>query len=486
MRALTGLTRRVKSGVAENLSLILLFMAMTGAQTLVPVGNPVGRDDLLPWMMVTLSIATFLRGFPIGGTHHPQLTRQHTRTGAFMRSIAMLLVPLACLFWHDATFLSEPLYLAIAAAVTLGTPVMLAMARHEGRTAWSPPGPKGIMRWVLFLFALPLFCLALGFVGQLGIPIISEVTVPSILVGLVFVVTATIARRPQDARQRRAAGRKDGQAWTPDRFPVLLAFLGPGFGMALLILLFKVLGDMVRPLDFTQAFIGVAHVCVWAAVIWPRPVAVARACLLWEVVPTGGSDKTTDGEAVGFEKPTEGALRFNPNKTRRINLVHAWVVPVREARIGDLDDPIRDLWPKRAPFVPQHVLGEASFEPDPITLQTQDKEITVRLQSGQDVQQLDAGDVQTRRLVILRAYVPMKLRRSKRKATYRWDQKVPEGTMQILDASVDTATLQNGDILISSSEGVARAYEIEIGAPIYSRYEAEAFRPPQLEDYVKV
>lgn len=66
MRALTGLTRRVKSGVAENLSLILLFMAMTGAQTLVPVGNPVGRDDLLPWMMVTLSIATFLRGFPIG------------------------------------------------------------------------------------------------------------------------------------------------------------------------------------------------------------------------------------------------------------------------------------------------------------------------------------------------------------------------------------------------------------------------------------
>jgi hypothetical protein len=148
MRALTGLTRRVKSGVGENLSLILLFMAMTGAQTLVPVGNPMGRDDLLPWMMVTLSIATFLRGFPIGGTHHPQLTRQHTRTGAFMRSIAMLLVPLACLFWHDATFLSEPLYLAIAAAVTLGTPVMRARARHEGRTAGSPPGPKGIMRWV--------------------------------------------------------------------------------------------------------------------------------------------------------------------------------------------------------------------------------------------------------------------------------------------------------------------------------------------------
>ena len=486
MRRLQGLIRQVRSGVSENLSLILLFMVMSGLQTLVSVSNPVGRDDLLPWMMITLSIATFLRGFPIGGIHHPQLTRQHSAWGAFTRSIGMVLVPLACLFWHDASFLSEPVYLLIAAVLTLGTPIMLAFARHEGRTAWSPPGPRGVIRWALFIVGLPILCLALGFVASLGLSKISDIAIPSLLVGVAFVVTATIARRPQDARQRRAAGRKDGQPWSPDRFSVLLALLGPGLGMALLILLFQVVGDLVRPLDFTQAFIGVAHVCVWAAVIWSRPTAVARACLLWEVVPTGGSDQTEDGEAVGFEKPTEGALRFNPNKTRRINLVHAWVVPVREARIGDLDDPIRDLWPRRAPFVPQHVLGEASFEPDPVTLQTQDTEITLRLQSGQDVQQLDAGDVQTRRLVILRSYVPMRFRRNKRKSTYRWDQKVPEGTIQILDASVDTATLQTGDILISSSEGVARAYEIEIGAPIYSRYEAEAFRPPQLEDYVKV
>lgn len=486
MSTLRAIFRRARRGVLENIGLLVLFMLLTGAQTLVPVGNPLGRDDLMPWMMLTLAIATALRGYPIGNGPHPQLTVQHTKTGRIYRTIAMSVVPLTCLFWHDATAVKEPAYLIVGSVLTLVTPIFLALGRHEGRTAWTPPGPKGVVKWVSFLVLLPLFCLGMGFVRRLGMPIVSDVVVSSVMLGLSFLVTATIARRPQDNRQRRAAGRKDGKAWTPDRFPFLLASLGPGIGMALLMLVFKVLGDAVRPLDFTQAFIGVAHICVWAAVIWPKPIAVARACMLWEVVPTGGKDNTTDGEAVGFEKPTEGALRFNPNKTRRINLVHAWVVPVREARIGDLDDPIRDLWPKRPPFVPQHVLGEAAFEPDPLTLEVQDEEITIRLQSGQDVQQLDAGDVQTRRLVILRAYVPPNLSRRKRKATYRWDQKVPEGTLQVLDGTVDTATLRDGDILISSSEGVARAYEVEIGAPIYSRYDAEAFRPPQLEDYVKV
>ena len=69
--------------------------------------------------------------------------------------------------------------------------------------------------------------------------------------------------------------------------------------------------------------------------------------------------------------------------------------------------------------------------------------------------------------------------------TYRWDQKVPAGTVQIIDATTDTVTLMDGDVIVSSSEGVARAYEVEIGADIYDRAEAEAFRPPQLEDYVK-
>ena len=48
MRRLQGLIRQVRSGVSENLSLILLFMVMSGLQTLVSVSNPVGRDDRSP------------------------------------------------------------------------------------------------------------------------------------------------------------------------------------------------------------------------------------------------------------------------------------------------------------------------------------------------------------------------------------------------------------------------------------------------------
>ena len=41
-----------------------------------------------------------------------------------------------------------------------------------------------------------------------------------------------------------------------------------------------------------------------------------------------------------------------------------------------------------------------------------------------------------------------------------------------------------GSILVHSTEGIARAYELEIGAPVYDWEEAMLQRPPQLEDYV--
>ena len=63
---------------------------------------------------------------------------------------------------------------------------------------------------------------------------------------------------------------------------------------------------------------------------------------------------------------------------------------------------------------------------------------------------------------------------------------MPDATVQIVDANTETLTLTDGCVIVLSTEGVARAFELEIGAPVYELNEAIGFRPPQLEDYVKV
>lgn len=54
----------------------------------------------------------------------------------------------------------------------------------------------------------------------------------------------------------------------------------------------------------------------------------------------------------------------------------------------------------------------------------------------------------------------------------------------MVDASTTELRLRDGDILILSTEGVARAFELEIGAQVLDRAEFGHQRPPQLEDYV--
>ena len=56
--------------------------------------------------------------------------------------------------------------------------------------------------------------------------------------------------------------------------------------------------------------------------------------------------------------------------------------------------------------------------------------------------------------------------------------------VQIMDATTDRIHLRSGDLIVVSTEGVARAYEVECGAPIYYP-EMATFRQAQIEDYVK-
>ena len=46
-------------------------------------------------------------------------------------------------------------------------------------------------------------------------------------------------------------------------------------------------------------------------------------------------------------------------------------------------------------------------------------------------------------------------------------------------------SLENGSIIVLATEGVARAFEVEIGAPVYRLPDASGL-DPQLEDYVEL
>jgi hypothetical protein len=92
----------------------------------------------------------------------------------------------------------------------------------------------------------------------------------------------------------------------------------------------------------------------------------------------------------------------------------------------------------------------------------------------------------TLRMVVLRPFLEPGESRKSQIRTYTWERTVPDATVQTVDANTQRLLLTNGCVIVLSTEGVARAYELEIGAPVYQLNEAINFRPPQLEDYVKV
>jgi hypothetical protein len=288
--------------------------------------------------------------------------------------------------------------------------------------------------------------------------------------------------RVRNLRQRKSAGRRDGEAYFPGLFRLLLALLGPAVGLYLLQQLYLAMfGELF---NFDQSFVIALHVVGWTAVIWQRPVPIAVYCMLHEVMPYGGIDGKGD-TALSFEEVPEGSLRINPLKLRKTRAVHLWKVPVQAARIEDLDDPVRMLWSRPTPPLSSHVMGEACFEPDPITKKPQTEEITIRIRGGSDVSSVGQGNAQSRRLVVLRAFPVPGTSSERHLTTYRWDKGIAEQCVQIMDATRDRVSLRSGDLIVLSTEGVARAYEVECGAPVYYCPEMATFRQPQIEDYVK-
>ncbi|HMV65373.1 MAG TPA: hypothetical protein PKA64_00890 [Myxococcota bacterium] len=469
----------VLRGVARNVDLLAIWLALLVAALFVPVTHPLARADLLPWMVLTLSVVGFIRGRRFGAGPHPMLTPRVDTVGSLAMRVAYAAAPWALLFVYDAARFFDAKYLGYAAAACGVLIIAEALGSAAGQTAWQPVRGAPVVETVSGAVFLIAGVAGAGYLTRVGRDMIM-VTAPAraLVIGLGFLAIGLIAARIQNHRQRVAAGRKDSTPYRSLKFPAFLAVFGPTYT-------FSVVFVIVRGLDFDQSFVASLLVVVWAAIVWAEPSPIMVSCVLHEVLPTGGADpRPTGGQAQGFDAPPEGALRFSPLRTRRTLVMHPWLVPVRSSRIAELDDPVRPLWDEPPPLLTDHILGDAAFEPDPITRQDQWEVLTIRLRGRADVQSM-GGDAQTRRMVILRAFPAPGTSGNTRLATYRWEELVPEQTVQVLDPTTEVAQLRDGDILVLSAEGVARAFEIEIGAPVYRVADALQFRAPQIEDYVE-
>lgn len=473
---------RLAATLRDNADLVGLLWALVATQSLVPPGHFLARPDLAPWLTLSLSIAALLRGRAIGDGPHPMLSRQRTGIGRTMRRLGQALIPWALLIWAETGRTRSVTAIGAALGLTALAAWLLSTSRQEGRTAWNPPGIADPL--VAMLSSLLAVGAAVG-IGRwqrllIDTPLASWIGPPALL-GLGFLCVGAAGGQLRNLRQRVRAGRRDGKGFVPSLFKPALALIGPSVGLWALLVL--VAGPVVAQTSYGAAFVASLHVVAWAAIVWPRPTPIAMACLLHEVVPAGGADRREGDGARSFHQPPAGALRLHPLQIRRTRSVHPWYVPVRGNRIGDFDDPIRPLWPSPPTPQPAHVLGDAAFELDRITGRPQTRHVTLRIRGRDDVMELSAGDVQSRRIYVVRAFPPIGGSRRRVPSTYRWDQPVPESTLQLVDAATESVDLCDGSILVLSSEGVARAFQLEIGQPILPGEERAGFRPPQLEDY---
>ena len=466
----------------RDLPLIALGWLLLAIQPVVPLGHPLARPDLVPWVTLALTVAAFLRARTIGEGAHPMLTPRQATMPRFARRVAAAAVPVVLMAWYEAGRSSGRETMLVAIGASVAVVALRWLANEDGQTGWKPQGRPS---WVIWLGTAGSTVAVAAIGGRLdrvwGEGLMTGVGA-SMLVGCAFLGASLTHGRAVHLAQREAAGRKDGKPYRPPLFHPFLALFGPSVGLWGLIQLYMAL---FGPFGFEQAFLGGLHVVAWAMVLWAPPPPVAVQVLLHEVVPTGGDDEEGGEAAADFDRPPEGALRLNPLLLRRTLAIHPWLVPVQGQRIGDLDDPIRPLWLRPPPPPPAHALGEAVFQPDPRSGRLQLSTISIRVRGQVDTSHLSGGDVQARRLVVIRPFPSETWLRPRATTTYRWERALHPDAIQALDGATATLTLRDGDILVTSTEGVARAYEVEIGAVVPAGHPMTLGRLPQVEDYSK-
>lgn len=508
MRLLRGLWKRAKALLTEHQDLVGWWWVLVAAQALIPPSSDLLRADLLPWMAVALAGAALLRVQPLAEGPHPQLRPQRSAMLGWINRAGAVLVPLSML--AVAEYAREPGSLTGRVAAGLGAAVLLArlLSEGDGRTGWRPPGLAGV-RVGAGLLAVLVPGVLVGWIAdavQAGGPntpvgrALAALPIPAglyealaggLYAGLAFFALGLYTTRPEHAEQRRAAGHRDGGPYRPALHPFVFAAAGPLVGWVLvrvgaevLPLLLPIMGVETagQGLGGSFAYAAALHVVVWAVVLWRPATPVAVYCLLREMVPSGGADPSgTDGD---LERSPVGSLRLHPLDIKPTRTVHVWVVPVARARVGELDDPVRPIFPEHGSPLSGSALGDASFALDPDTGGVQVATITVRLRGHEDTTALREGDVQVRRIVALRAWPPPGRPRRLLPPTWRWEAPIHADTFQEVDAATTELLLWDGSLVVLSSEGVARVYEVEIGRPIRSWHDLDG-RVPQVEDYAR-
>ena len=480
----------ISRGVQGNMDLLVLWILLMAVQPLVPVEHLLARPDLVPWLMFCLAGAVILRGRRYGDGPHTSLTKRYSSSAFLLSKGGMVGTLLALLWWYDLGVSFDvvrtqsqgwvPLVVRPVGATVVSL-LAIRLSRAHEQTAWNPAGVSSGLLWTTGVVLTIMGAITIGRLER-SVP---EFHSESLLLGLGFLAVGLVVGRAQHLRQRLRAGTKDNRSYRPTIFGYVFSSFGSAFGLWALYFIQDQLG-LGDQVTFELAFVPAAFVVAWSGVVWTKPTPIAVTCLLHEIMPAGGGDKMISTTATPFDETPEGALRINPLEIKRILSTHPWLVPVKASRVPELDDPIRPLWPRREPPVAYHVLGGASFEPCKYTNKEQWDEITIRLKGSDDVGSLSGSAATTRSIVVMKPFLQPGTPKRKRITTYKWEKPVWEASIQHVDATTETLSLEDGCIIVLATEGVARAFEVEIGAPVYRLPEASGFRPPQLEDYVEL
>jgi len=479
----TATIHKARRRLLEQRDLLALLAVLVVAQPLVPLGHPLADDALVPWTALAVGGAALIRGRAPGPGAHPSLTPHRDRLGAVCRQLSLGLSPVVVLGLFEAARTGAVTLGASAAGLGFLAGVLRVLGQRDGQTAWRPQGSALWPRWVGVVVGLIGGSLFLGALEALVDLDLAPVT-RALALGLAFLSVGLIAGDPVHALQRAAAGRRDGKEVRRDPAPHLLAGLGPTISWLCVGGLYQLIGD----LDFGQAHIVALHAVAWAGALWLKPLPAAMTVLLHEVVPAGGVDRSATAAARAFDEPPDGSLRVSPLRVRRTRLVRPWIVPIKDARVSGLDDPARPLWSQNVPSAITHVLGDARFEVDPDAREPQRHTITVHVHldaPASGLANLGKDHQQFARVVVLRPHSSAPGRDHGRHTLYAWDPRLPADAVQILDGQTRELQLRNGDVVVVSSEGVAYAYELEIGSPLSGLPWHSHGRMPQIEDYVK-
>jgi|GEM_PF-2458296 len=511
MGRLLALFDTLTTRLRQSADLALLWLVTVVLQPVVAPELLLATEDMVPWALATIAAAAFIRGRRLGAGSHPQLRPRRVGLDHSLRRTAAALAPLVLLPWYRfgqsmgrgelldiMAGLTDRRLDALAGLGWLGGGIggllllgaLVALSRDHLRTAWRPLGTSTGRTIGFGLAAFWLGAVVAGVVHGLGLGNPADATrsilrwMPeAALLGLAFLGAGLVFGRPTSFAQRQAAGRRDGQPVRVVEREFLFALLGPSTTLWVTLQMVELLTR--QTVGYESAFVVSLHAVAWAGVVWKRRLPRAVDVLLHEVAPTGGKDRPPGDAAEGFDRPPDGALRIHPLNTRATRSIHPWRVPVTRSRISDLDDPIHSLWRDRSPPPAHHLLGEARFEPD-ATGAPQWAEITVHLGAGRDVTVIADRDIQTRRMVVLRPFPRGLDVQGSSTRTYRWEESLPGGSVQVVDAATRTLSLRDGDLIVVSSEGVARAYRVEIGAPVGLDDAPVQMRLPQLEDYTQL